>query len=201
MFQTLEVQLVLEGYVYRKRMPKNKDKPWDEKKDILWQSLDRVSRKEYKAVWEWVISWIILGNKVTGVLKDAGPWWDQHNVAKATGEYVPSSFVFSHLHLDWPQVQLEYILILCIQGSAPYAQSLMLLMLLSCCLSFALLFGVACWMVEFIFRLVHAQQSFLLIFYIKSSNHQLTPLPPALKCLMADVVQIHIPIPIDLLLF
>jgi hypothetical protein len=83
--------LVLEGYVRRKRTPKNKEKPWDEKEGILWQSLDRVAGKEYKAVWEWAISRIVLGNKVTDVLKEAGPWWDQHKAAKATGEYVPSS--------------------------------------------------------------------------------------------------------------
>ncbi|KAG2335984.1 hypothetical protein BDR05DRAFT_953682, partial [Suillus weaverae] len=79
-FYTLEARLVLEGYVRRHEADKDK-KPWDKNDVILWQALSRVATRRYKSAWEWIVSQIVLGKKVSDVLTQAGPWWDKRRAA------------------------------------------------------------------------------------------------------------------------
>ncbi|KAG2121486.1 hypothetical protein DEU56DRAFT_918172 [Suillus clintonianus] len=71
-YNTLEVRLVLEGYVRRHDL--DEDEEWDVNDQVLWQALSRVaSGKNDKKVWEGIILKITSGRKVTDVLKAAKP--------------------------------------------------------------------------------------------------------------------------------
>ncbi|KAG2059844.1 hypothetical protein BDR06DRAFT_1062616 [Suillus hirtellus] len=89
-FNTLEAQLVLQGFVWRHHKALTNE-PWNVTDTIRWQSLSRVTpknMKKYKSGWEWIVSQIALGKSIRLVLKEAGPWWakkklaDKHNQAQ-----------------------------------------------------------------------------------------------------------------------
>ncbi|KAG2354624.1 hypothetical protein BDR07DRAFT_1382100 [Suillus spraguei] len=78
-FDTFEVRLVLEGFVRRNELTVHL--PLNERDDVLWKVLKRVSGK-HQSAWSWIVSQIVVGKKVTEVLKAAGPWWTNANIMK-----------------------------------------------------------------------------------------------------------------------
>ncbi|KAG1786579.1 hypothetical protein EV424DRAFT_1551394 [Suillus variegatus] len=73
-FDSLEAQLIFQGFM--RRGSENRD--WNPEDQILWESLLRMSPKEYEPVWKKVVKTILEEKSVRDVLKDAGNW-SQHS--------------------------------------------------------------------------------------------------------------------------
>ncbi|KAG1894510.1 uncharacterized protein F5891DRAFT_1195209 [Suillus fuscotomentosus] len=70
-FNSLEAQLIFQGFVRRG----SEKRDWNPKDQILWESLLRMSPKEYEPVWKRVVKTILEEESSVGdVLKDAGNW-------------------------------------------------------------------------------------------------------------------------------
>ncbi|KAG2060954.1 hypothetical protein BDR06DRAFT_1048996 [Suillus hirtellus] len=70
-FNSLEAQLIFQGFVRRG----SEKRDWNPKDQILWESLLRMSPKEYEPVWKRVVKMILEEKSSVGdVLKDVGNW-------------------------------------------------------------------------------------------------------------------------------
>jgi hypothetical protein len=76
----------------------NPEDPWDEKDDVLWSALTRVTEKKYESGWPWIISEIVLGKKVTEVLKAAGPQWNKTRKSQCLSELLIYPFTSLDVH-------------------------------------------------------------------------------------------------------